>query len=270
MVPITVSGSEQGLSPRNSEVARLRALSRDRRARREAGRFVVEGIKLVTEVLASDLVVFEAYADAEWAPPADFVRALQSDDVDLTMVSRRGIERIASTNSPQPVVAEVKLPKYTWEHVASGGSMLVALNVNDPGNVGTLARCAVAAGFDAVVCLGDTADAFSPKVIRSSAGALFRVPVIVERDVSVGLDKIAALGATRFGTRMDDAQPCDQVDLSGSVALVLGSEAHGLGIEHAGQMDAWLSIPMPGETESLNVAMAGAILTYEVARQRRP
>lgn len=257
------------LSPRNSEVARLRALARERRARHEAGRFVVEGVKLVTEVLASDLIVYEAYGDAEWDPPASFLEALAADDVELTAVSTRGIERIASTSSPQPVVAEVKLPTATFADLAAGSSLLAAVDVNDPGNVGTLARSAVAAGFDAVVCLGDTADAFAPKVIRASAGALFRVPVIVERDVATGLDAIAELQITRFGTRMIDATPCDQADLTSAVALVLGSEAHGLGAHHDERIDDWLSVPMPGDTESLNVAMAGTILAYEVARQRR-
>lgn len=257
------------LSPRNSEVARLRALARDRRARHEAGRFIVEGIKLVTEVLASDLVVFEAYADAAWEPPYDFREALRADDVELTQVSFRGIERIASTNSPQPVVAEVKIPRTQWSDIADGASLLVAVDLNDPGNVGTLARSAVAAGFDGIVCLGDTADPFAPKVIRSSAGALFRVPVIVERDVADGLAQVGERGVIRYGTRMADATPCDEADLTGPVALVLGSEAHGLGQAHADHIDSWLSVPMPGETESLNVAMAGTILAYEVARQRR-
>jgi len=257
------------LSPRNAEVARLRALTRSRRARHEAGRFVVEGIKLVAEAVASDAVVLEVYFDAEWDPPSEFRALLESDDIDLTPVTRRGIERIASTNSPQPVVAAVKLPVTTWDDLHAAASVLVAVDLNDPGNVGTLARSAVAAGFDSVVCLGETADAFSPKAIRASAGALFRVPVIVERDMAVGLREIGRRGMLRLGTRMVDAQPCDQADLTGPLALVLGSEAHGLGEMDSDLIDGWLVIPMPGDTESLNVAMAGAIITYEIARQRR-
>lgn len=261
--------SGEPLSPRNAEIARLRGLTRERRARHEAGRFVVEGTKLVTEVLQSNLVVLEAYAEADWNVPVALSAALQAEDVELTAVTTRGIERIASTNSPQAVVAEVMLPKTSWEMIDASASMLVTVDVNDPGNVGTLARSAVAAGFGAVVCLGDTADAFAPKVIRASAGALFRVPVVIERDVTIGLERIGALGAKRYGTRMIEATPCDQADLSGSVALVLGSEARGLPAEYDAFIDEWLSIPMPGDTESLNVAMAGTILSYEVARQHR-
>jgi len=87
--------------------------------------------------------------------------------------------------------------------------------------------------------------------------------------VQAGLAAIGDLAVTRYGTRMTEATPCDQADLTGPVALVLGSEAHGLGDAHEGLIDEWLAVPMPGDTESLNVAMAGTILTYEVARQRR-
>ena len=79
---------------------------------------MVEGAKLVAEAVKSDLVVFEAYAEGDWAPPADFAALLEADDVEITAVSTRGIERIASTNSPQPVVAEVKMPSAAWTDLA--------------------------------------------------------------------------------------------------------------------------------------------------------
>ncbi len=253
----------------NAEVARLRALSRDRRARHEAGRFVVEGAKLVAEALASDLTVFETIAASGWDQPDEFEAALRRNGLGLTIASRRAIDRIASTTSPQPVLAEVGLPRADWSDLALQASLLVALDVNDPGNLGTLIRSAVAAGFDAVACLGDTVDAYSPKAIRASAGAIFRVPVIIDRDATGGLTQIAQRGITRYGTRMNNAIPCDEADLGGSLALVLGSEAHGLRDDYDDKIDGWLSVPMPGRTESLNVAMAGTILAYEVARQRR-
>jgi len=124
----------------------------------------------------------DVYADGEWHPDDDMRRLLADDDLPITAVSTRGLERIASTTSPQPVVAEVKIPEWDWSDLPSEPSVLVAVDINDPGNVGTLTRSAIAAGFDAVICLGDTADPFAPKVVRSSAGALFAVPVIVERD----------------------------------------------------------------------------------------
>ena len=257
------------LSPRNAEVARLRALARDRRARHEAGRFVVEGPKLVAEALASAVPVYDVYVADGWDPPPSLAVAIDDADIDVTVVSERGIERMASTTSPQPIVAEALMQPSSYDDLPASASVLVGVDLNDPGNVGTLARSAVAAGFDAVVCLGDTADPYAPKVIRAAAGALFKVPVIIDRNPLDGLQQLGRRGITRFGTRMVGATPCDEADLSGSLALVLGSEAHGLGADQEAEIDGWLSVPMPGETESLNVAMAGTILTYEVARQRR-
>lgn len=257
------------LSPRNAEVARLRALTRQRRARREAGRFVVEGVKLVAEVLQSDLDVVGVYHDADWDSTAEIERSIVERDIESVVVSARGIERIASTTSPQPVVAEVVLPIVDDATLEGASKLLVAVDLNDPGNVGTLTRSAEAAGFDAVVTLGDTADPWGPKTLRAAAGALFRVPVVEIADAGAGLDRLGELGFLRVGTRMSDAEPCDTSDLSGRLALVLGSEAHGLGDAHEARIDRWLAIPMAGQVESLNVAMAGTILTYEIARQGR-
>ena len=248
-----------------SDVARLRGLSRNRRDRREAGRFVVEGEKLVAEVLASDLVVHTIVADEGW----DALSRFGGGSHDVTPVASHVLERIASTASPQPVLAEVEIPATDWDTVDGSRPVLVLADVNDPGNVGTLARSAEAAGFGGLVVLGATADPWGSKTVRAGAGALFRLAVVEERDVDAGLARLGELGFRRIGTRMDDATACDELDLTGAVALVLGSEAHGLGSAHDGEIDEWVSIPMAGDLESLNVAMAGTILTYELARQRR-
>ena len=243
-----------------SDIARLRGLSRNRRDRREAGRFVVEGEKLVAEVLASELSVHTIVADEEW---------LGGVAMGAVPVPRHVLERVASTASPQPVLAVVDIPDMAWSAIAVDQPVLVLADVNDPGNVGTLARSAEAAGFGALVALGATADPWGSKTVRAGAGALFRLPVVEERDTDAGLARLGELGFRRIGTRMNDATPCDQLDLTGPVALVLGSEAHGLGSAHDAEIDEWVSIPMAGDLESLNVAMAGTILTYELARQRR-
>lgn len=226
-------------------------------------------MKLVEELLTSGLVVLDVYVDTDWQVPDDLAARLEDADVDIRRLATGGIERIASTTSPQPIVAEALLPDTDWSAASDPTSALVAVDINDPGNVGTLARSAVAAGFDAILVLGETADAFGPKTLRASAGAMFRVPVVVQHDVADGLDAVASLGMQRVGTRMADADPCDEVDLSGPVALVLGSEAHGLGDEYSELIDRWVHVPMAGSVESLNVAMAGTILTYEIGRQRR-
>lgn len=247
-----------GLS--RTEISRLRGVARHRRDRHAAGRFVVEGEKLVREVLASDLTVHQVLV-AEGAG--------LTLDAPMVEVAGHQLERIASTTSPQPVLAEVTLPVHDRGDLATDRPVLVAVDLNDPGNVGTLARSAEAAGFAGLVAMGTTADPWGPKTVRASAGALFRLPVVIETDASDDLAWLGEAGFRRVGTRMHEATPCDRAELSGPVALVLGSEAHGLGHHHDAQIDEWVTIPMAGNLESLNVAMSGAILTYEIARQRR-
>lgn len=229
----------------------------------------------MAEVLQSSLNVIDVIVADDWFDDQHIVALANNKNVVPRMASVRAVERIATTSSPQPVVAEVELPDTDRGAVplpaqgASAPLFIVAVDVNDPGNLGTVARSAVAVGFDAVIALGDTADPFGPKAVRSSAGALFHVPVVIERSVADGMNWLAELGVQRIGTRMTDAAPCDLATLDAPLALVLGNEAHGLGSEIEAMIDTWVSVPMTGSVESLNVAMAGTILSYEVARQRR-
>ena len=256
------------LSPKNSEVARLRGLSRNRRDRRAAGRFVVEGTKLVVEVLQSSLDVRNVFVAEGHEPAASLSASLSTAGMAVIEVAPGGIERMASTVSPQPVIAEVVIPSIEWDDLAGSGGVVVVVDVNDPGNMGTLARSAEAAGFAGLVVLGASADPWGPKAVRAGAGSLFRLPVIVSDDIGAGLSRLSP-DFELVGTRMAGAPPCDRTDLTGRIALVLGGEAHGLPDAAAEVIATWVSIPMSGRVESLNVAMAGTILTYEVARQRR-
>jgi TrmH family RNA methyltransferase len=143
--------------------------------------------------------------------------------------------------------------------------------IADPGNLGTILRSAEASGADLVVLTPGSVDPYNPKVVRSSAGALFHVPV-----VEATLDAVVASGLTTIGTTSHDAADRTvlshtEVDFSGRVALVMGNEAAGLPDEwsdSAGPIRRWVTIPHVGRSESLNVAMATTVLAFEAARQR--
>jgi TrmH family RNA methyltransferase len=141
---------------------------------------------------------------------------------------------------------------------------LVLTEVSDPGNVGTLIRVADAVGALVVVCVGG-ADPWGPKVVRSSAGSVLRVPVVQLDGVDAASAALRAAGARVIGTDVREGEPHDGGVLAGPVAIVLGSEPHGLDRD-AVDVDAWVRIDMPGNTESLNVAMAGTLLAYEARR----
>jgi TrmH family RNA methyltransferase len=171
------------------------------------------------------------------------------------------IEHVATTVTPQPVLALAR--RRVLGPGASLGDFVVAgAQLADPGNLGTILRSAEAAGASAVALLPGSVDAFNPKVVRASAGALFRVPVADEVD----LDQLRDEGRCLVGTSSHAGTAYDAFDWRAPVTLVLGNEAHGLPLDLA--VDELVTIPHAGTAESLNVAMAATVLCFEVARQR--
>ncbi len=170
------------------------------------------------------------------------------------------IDRVASTESPQPILAVVRIPAPTLD-LSTAGFVLVADRIADPGNLGTILRSAEAAGVDGVGLTAGSVDPFNPKVVRASAGALFRVPVL---DTTVAA--VRAAGMRTIGTSSHRGTAHTEADLTGRSALVVGNEAHGIP-DDAG-VDEWVTIRHHGRAESLNVAMAATVLCFEAARQR--
>ncbi|MEY2974854.1 MAG: hypothetical protein RIR49_1274 [Actinomycetota bacterium] len=234
------------LSPRNPRVQRLRRLATDRSERQAAGLAVVEGRVLVAEAFAAGLDVVEEYV----GPGGDPIGPVS------VRLGPEALRRVATTGEPQPNVAVVRIPE---RHLPLGGvQVLVADRIADPGNLGTMIRSAEAAGIDAVVVTPGTTDPWSPKAIRSSAGAVFHLPV-VQSDLLV----LRSSGLRLVGTSSHRGDPHTSVDLAGPVAVVLGNEAHG--IDESAPVDAWVRIDHRGRSESLNVAMAGTLLAFRMA-----
>jgi TrmH family RNA methyltransferase len=244
------------LGARHADVERLRRLLRRRADRVAEGAFVLEGPKLLAEALAAGAPV-EAVYIAEDAPPLEL-----AVDPDRVRVLRADVlERVADTVTPQPVLAVCRTIDVPLSVVAETTFVVVCIDVQDPGNAGTILRSAEAAGAGAVVFGGSSVDPFNPKAVRASAGALFHVPVVVHPD------PLPLLRQRRLGSIAGKGTPVEAVDLTAPVAVVLGNEAHGLPASAA--IDEWVTIPMVGRSESLNVGMAAAVLCFEVARQRR-
>lgn len=174
------------------------------------------------------------------------------------------LERVAATVTPQPVLAV--FPMLDVPAVPTNGRFVVVMaDVRDPGNAGTVLRSADASGADAVVCCGGTVDPYNPKTVRASAGSLFHVPIVVERDAAAALDALTRY--RRVGAVVQGGEDYTDYDWTQPSALVLGNEAAGLGDDLV--LDARVVIPMHGRAESLNVGMACAVLCFEAARQRR-
>ena len=239
--------------------------------RRDEGVFVAEGAKLVTAAFDAGAQVEGVYvaADALGVPAlGPVLERAGAAGVRVHELAPGVVERVADTVTPQPVLAVVRTPEADLGRLAGAGFVVVCVDVRDPGNTGAVIRLADAAGADGVVCCEGTADPFNPKTVRASAGSVLHLPVVVGGDAVATLATLGEAGLQRVAAVVRGGTPYTELDLGGRVALVLGNEAAGLSDAVAGQVDAGVTIPMGGRTESLNVAMAAAVLCFEVRRHR--
>lgn len=254
-------------STANPSVRAARRLARSGRERR-SGRFLVEGPKAVAAAggtLEQLFVVPGALSDH-----AHLLARAREAGATVTEVSEDVLASIATTVTPQGVVGVATLPFPSLAEALQDASLvLVLVEVADPGNVGTIVRTADAAGADAVVLTAGSADPRSPKAVRASVGSIFSLPVAVDVTLDEAFRGCRQAGLTLLATSPRGARDCDVTDLVRPVGLVCGNEARGLPDAVVDRCDASVRVPQRGRAESLNLAAAVAILTYEAARQRR-
>jgi TrmH family RNA methyltransferase len=169
------------------------------------------------------------------------------------------------------VLAVAAIPAAPALDALPAGLVVVSVDVQDPGNLGTVVRSAEAAGATAVVVgRGEQGvDPWNPKVVRGSAGAVLGLPVVVADDPAAAVGALRARGFRAVGADGSASTVYTDTDLTGSIALVIGSEAHGLPAAVVAGLDVVVAIPMAGATESLNAGVAASILMFEAARQAR-
>jgi RNA methyltransferase, TrmH family len=255
------------LTYKHKKVQRARKLARKREYRKDQGVFIVEGYKLISEAVDSGAAIESVFA----APDVDFAfsQSLLDSGVRVYPLAAGVMERIADAVTPQPVLAIVRSPQFDRAVLSGVSSVLVLVDVRDPGNAGTILRSAEAAGVGAVVFCDGSVDVLSPKTVRSSAGAVFRVPVVDAITAGDAISILKSLDFVLIGTAGGAKTPYDEVDLVSRVAVLFGNEANGLEGEVLAAMDHSVVIPIEGKSESLNVSMAAAIVSFELARQRR-
>ena len=242
----------------------LRRLLARRSARVEESAFVVEGAVLIGEAVRGAWDVLAQFVSGDAAPVAGC-------DAPVFTLGEGVLDRVASTDSPQPNLAVVsrRTASLARLELTPGSAPWVMFldAVSDPGNLGTILRSAEAMGAAGVVLGSGTVDSFNPKVVRASAGALFHVPVVE----GATLAEVKALGYRVLATSSHEqagSRRLAEADLDGAVCVVLGSEAHGVSPELTANVDGWIRIDHAGRAESLNVAMAATIVSYELARSR--
>jgi len=248
----------------------LRALARRRSVREKERRYLIDGPVLVADALRMHVPLEAIYVEA--GTNADLVDDATAAGVMVHVVPAGQMQRYTDVTTPQGVVAIAPTPSLTVQDVldrADAAPVVVLCEVSDPGNAGTIVRMAEAAGVGAVLFCDGSVDPFAPKCVRASAGSIFHVPVVSGGKPVQVLEAIKGRDVQLLGTDARRGKPYDEVELSTPFALVLGNEAHGLPDEIANHLDAWVHVPMTGDVESLNVAMAASVICFDAARQRR-
>lgn len=255
-------------NPRVKQLVKLR----DRRPRDEAGVFLVEGYREIRRALEKNVVLAELYVAPEWflgENEPGLIAAAEAAGAKVFELSRDAFAKVAYRERPDGLLAVAPQWKRTLEDLTLKPQpfLLVVEAIEKPGNLGTILRSADAAGCDAVIVCDPVTDIFNPNVVRASTGVLFSVPLVVDESSRV-LAWLKQKGMRTVATTPAAEKIYSDVDLRGPLAIVMGSEQYGLSDFWLKNADVPVRIPMAGQADSLNVAMATIITLFEAVRQR--
>lgn len=260
----------------NSRIKLVRKLA-SRKGRSEERRFVAEGRNLISEIISRgidiDFIMIpdSLMQDRGSRDAAMISELIDSSDVMVCELPEKEFNRLTNADNGIEMLAVVRMADADPAIIDALGpddNILVLDCIQDPGNMGTLIRTAAAAGYKVIVALSGTVDIYSPKVLRATAGLVFGIPVIYVK----GPDELAAM-LSRNPKRLavtvpDGGRPYYEEDLSRGIALVIGNEGNGVSDAVLEMADVRVTLPMKGEVESLNAAVAAAILMYESMRDQ--
>lgn len=253
--------------------SRQNALVKDlRRAFQQAelveGHAAIEGVRVIEEAIRSGLRFKAVFFSDSSEPRMEKLLPQLSSHVEILGLSDDVFSSAVATETPQGVAALVRWPEFSLEGVLQKTEPLIlgAMGIQDPGNLGTIIRSAEAFGASAVLLGEKTVSEFNPKVIRSSAGSSFRLPTVHSKFEQV--HEMKQLGLRIAATSSHKGKPIDEVDLTGSLAILVGSEGAGVPREYMNVADEFIRVPQNERVESLNAAIAASVILYEAHRQR--
>lgn len=232
------------------------------------GHAAIEGVRVIEEAIRSGLRFKAVFFSDSGEPRMEKLLPQISSHVELLGLSDEVFSSAVATETPQGIAALVRWPEFSLEGVLQKIDPLIlgAMGIQDPGNLGTIIRSAEAFGASAVLLGEKTVSEFNPKVIRSSAGSSFRLPTVHAK-----VDQVSGLkerGLRVAATSSHKGKPIDEVDLTGGLAILVGSEGAGVPREYMSLADEFIRVPHSERVESLNAAIAASVILYEAQRQR--
>lgn len=256
-------------STANKQIRFVSAVLKKAKTRKEEGLFAAEGIRICQEIPADR--IHSLYLSESFSKMPES-RSLADRAGHVEVVSDEVFRAMSDTQTPQGVLALVRQRACTMEELVPENKtalLMILERIQDPGNLGTILRAGEGAGVTGILMDAQTADIYNPKVIRSTMGSIFRVPFVYVEDLKTALEELKRRNIRLFAAHLDGARDYDREDYTGSTGFLIGNEGNGLTDQTAAMADARIRIPMAGQVESLNAAVAASVLMFEAARQRR-
>ena len=254
----------------NPKVKQVVQYQNKARERRKDGVFLAEGHKMFDEAPLEWIkeVFVSEKAASKLEQGSGTAEKLNRTGYEL--VSDEVMEKMADTQTPQGILTILKCPQYSEEELlrTPKGLFLILEDLQDPGNLGTIMRTSEGAGVDGIFMSRGTVDIFNPKTVRASMGSIYRVPFIQIDDLQEIMQKMKNNGIHTYAAHLAGREYYTGCSFDGPTAFLIGNEGNGLSKELSEQADSYVKIPMEGQLESLNAAVATALLIYEAKRQR--
>jgi TrmH family RNA methyltransferase len=257
-------------STSNPQIKNIIQLQKKAKARNEQGAFVIEGIKMFEESLEGGYLikayVSESFYNDKVGHDPEYFKHFSYEIVQDSI-----LKEASDTLTPQGIMAIVKKPEYELETILQDSYVNLVLleDLRDPGNLGTIVRTAEGAGVTGIILSKESVDMYNPKVIRSTMGAIYRMPFVYVDDFLITLKLLKENNITIYAAHLLANKYYDEISYHNKSAIMIGNEANGISDTAAKEASQYIKIPMSGKVESLNAAIAAAVLMYEIYRQKR-
>lgn len=258
-------------STSNAKIKRLVNLKKKKKSRDSEKVFLVEGMRMFRESPVDSLL--EVYAAQSFFEKEKKLveKKTAVSGIRVEILADAVFEYVSDTKTPQGILCVARQMAWSLEEVSGRALplLLVLDNIQDPGNLGTIIRTAEGAGVTGIVMSADCVDIYNPKVIRSTMGSVYRMPFVYADDLAGTVRELKQAGIYVYAAHLEGRCAYDEVSYQGKCAFLIGNEGNGLREEIAACADRYIRIPMCGQVESLNAAVAASVLMFEAARQRR-